>query len=312
MTRPLITAILLTLAASAQQRPSSPLLTAAATPDALARYVSSHREFDWQPLWNALHLEFVPLPPCSEPRDCITEMLTESSQTILVIDGLGASVYISYASLGPRRWVRTGAFVARFKDYPRRREFLDFGGRRYLRISSQGVSGSNLSSEEETWFDLTGHDFRPAFAFTRQGYEQRMGFGISRTISSTAVPTRLDGIDRIQLSVSVRYALARIELGEDDYRAIYQRDPRRARFEFQSAAPARQPGKTLAVPEFESQFDLLEGSPNEALLIKTLPRLRAIATGTDPDARDQLRILLQHCNDTAEKRELLNLLARPH
>ncbi len=77
---------------------SQELASLAASPYELARYVETHRDFDWQPLWQALGIkdQEVFLPPCEENfsgvAPCSSELITVADplQMIVLLEHQGS------------------------------------------------------------------------------------------------------------------------------------------------------------------------------------------------------------------------------
>jgi hypothetical protein len=181
-------------------------------------------------------------------------------------------------------------------------------GKSFLRVSIQGANGSNWDSEIETWFDLSLPDFTPVFAFTVQGSDNRMGLGISREIHASVLGSDPDTVD---LDVEVRYSSRYdLDLGFASYRATYQRPAKQAKFSLRAVHPLRGAAPAISNKAFEdlADVDVDGGVTNEQLLRYTLPRLRAIASGSNAEAKEWLRSVLSRCKDTPEKRTLQALL----
>jgi hypothetical protein len=185
------------------------LLQASKSPDDLARYIESHRNFDWRPLWRALELSGTPLLPCEAPLQCATEQIkiTVPPQTVVAIHlPAGAVVYIRYFRDERSGWRRDRAVTATMKNYPPRHTIIRLGTKPFLQISTQGVSGSVASSEVERWIDLTRPEFKPVFAFTPQAGQNRMGFDVSRVIRATAA-LKVQGLNEtIEINLELEYA----------------------------------------------------------------------------------------------------------
>lgn len=185
------------------------LLQASKSPNGLARYIESHRNFDWRPLWRALELSDTPILPCEAQLQCATEQikLTVPPQTVVAIHlPAGAVVYIRYIGDERKGWRRAGAIAATIKNHPPRHSVIRVGTKPFLQFSEQGVSGSDISSELEWWIDLTRPEFEPVFGFTPQGRQNRMGFGVSRIIRATATPKVQGTTETIEVNLELEYA----------------------------------------------------------------------------------------------------------
>ncbi len=309
-----IATIILSWVAFAQNAPDPELERAAKSPYDLARYIDSHTGFDWEPLWKSLGVADASLLPCERSGDCSTELITvlEPRQTILVIDTpWNTEVYIRYLGNESGGWRRAGAYEALIKNYPRRHEMTHLGGKPFLRVASQGVSGSDVSSEEEVWIDLTQPDLQPVFAFSPQGHQSRLGFGISRTIHASASPRVIGQVETIDVYLEVRYSGFDVDLGLGEYSAAYERRPQQKDFTLRDVKSGLVRSSTIPNKEFEDLIDLDQGPTNEQLLVYALPGLKEVASGKNADAKESLGFMLSKCKDTPEKRALLELLAKP-
>jgi hypothetical protein len=288
------------------------ILQASKSPSALARYIESHRNFDWRPLWAALGLSDAPILPCEEPFQCATEQIKVATppQTVMAIHlPVGAVVYIRYIGDERTGWRRSGAITATIKNHPPRHTVIRVGTKPFLQISTQGVSGSDMSSEVEWWLDLTRPEFKPVFAFTPQGGQNRMGFGVSRIIRATATPKVQGPKETIEVNLELEYA-GLGPLGKIRYIATYQRPPGKLDFTLRDVKTAGTPTTPFSNKEYLELTDLLDGPTNEQLLRNALPGLKKLAATGNADAKDWLRSIVENCKDTPEKRVLLDLLAR--
>jgi hypothetical protein len=288
------------------------ILQASKSPSALARYIESHRNFDWRPLWRALELSDTPILPCEEPFQCATEQIKVAAppQTVMAIHlPAGAVVYIRYFGDDRKGWRRAGAITATIKNHPPRHSVTRVGTKPFLHISTQGVSGSDMSSEVEWWLDLTRPEFEPAFAFTPQGSQHRMGFGVSRVIRATATPKVQGPKETIEVNLELEYA-GLGPLGKTRYIATYQRTPGKSDFTLRNVKTADEAPTPISNQEYLELTDLLDGPTNEQLLRNALPGLKRLATTGNADAKSWLRSILENCKDTPGKRVLLDLLTR--
>jgi len=110
---------------------------------AFARFIDSHLALD---LGAAMS---------DGKRRCSTELITilNPDQTILVIHGDFASedIYLRFFQEKGRLWRFGGAYASYIKNHRRRHEVDRSSGTPFLRISSQGVRGSDVDSEMEYW-----------------------------------------------------------------------------------------------------------------------------------------------------------------
>jgi len=212
------------------------LREAAKNPYDLARFIDSHLNFDWEPLWKALGSESLLIQPCgklSNGREgCSTELITvlDPDQVIVLIQGdaTPADIYLRFMRGDAGTWRFAGAHPAFIHNHPRRHEVARFGGKPFLRVSGQGVSGSDEDSEVEDWFDLSQPGLTPVFSFPVQGNQRRLGFGIGRRVF-----TYLNGsADRIDVTLEVQFMAFDHELGIAEFSAVYKRAPGTEKFAF--------------------------------------------------------------------------------
>jgi hypothetical protein len=306
-------AVLLAASLSAQSTPGdqNELSRVANNPYDLARFVDSQLGFDWGPLWKALRTEPRFIQPCGKLTDgkkhCSTELITvlDPDQVIVLIQGdlTPADVYLRYLKEKTGRWHFVGAHESYVHNHPRRHEVDRSTGKPFLRISSQGIRGSDVDSEVENWFDLSQPGFEPVFSFTVQGNQRRV-FGIGRRIFQTAVADK----DTLDVVLQVEYFGAAATLGDAEYNAVYVRGPGAKRFNFQAAFAGFGDKAKIPKAAFEELADLDEGPSNEDLIGYTMPRLKEIAAGGDGEAKEWLKHFLDSVNATPEALELRALL----
>jgi hypothetical protein len=285
----------------------------AINPYDLAKSIDSHN-VDWASIWKRLGAAKPPeTPQCDADFPCSASVITalKPSQAIVAVLGLPADVYLRFLETGTG-WRYAGSYGAIEKNFGRRYEISRMFDNSFLRVSSQGANGSNWNSEVEAWFNLSQPDFKPVFAFTVQGSEDRMGLGISREVHADVLGWGANP-DTIELDVEVRYSSGYdIDLGFARYKATYERPAKQSKFSLREVHPFRSDSPAISNKAFEDLADINVdgGVSNEQLLVYTLPRLKQIASGSNADALGWLRSVLSVCKDTPEKRTLQALLAR--
>jgi hypothetical protein len=217
--------------------------------------------------------------------------------------------YIRYTHQPDGTWRCEGAQIFEIRNYPRRHEIDRTSGKPFLRISGEGSRGSGLGEEFEQWFDLNQPGFEPVFGFPVQGFESRMGFGISRKISSY-VWTDKGSIDaHLQVGLTGQGENGEINLGTVAATAIYSRNGDSGEFRCRSAYIDMLKKTRMSCAEFQSLANLGEDSPTEEALIRfTLPKLEEIASGVDSREKRWLKAYLTRVKDIPEVRELKTLL----
>ena len=276
--------LLLSSLALAQNKQAPDIVRAAQSPFDLARFIDSHSEFDWVPLWKALGEKHAFTARCDSTTGCLTELITvlKPRQTILAVETPLDTVYFRYFGSESEGWRRAGLYFAPIK----------------------------YSSELEEWLDLTEQDFIPVFSFTTQGHESRMGVRIGRDLTASAHPWINAGIETIDLILSVKYSGLDSDLGNANYTATYQRLPGHKEFVLLSVKPSL---GAVAIPAnaFEDFASMSEDVTDEQLLAYALPGLKEAAIGKNTEVKEWMREMLGHCKDTQAKQLLLKLLGQP-
>jgi hypothetical protein len=312
MFRPMLFAAL-AVAVSAQIPPprnQDDLAAASKNPYDLARFIDSHLGFDWTPLWKALGTDPLDTQPCGKLFDgteqCSTELITvlNPDQVILLIHEIPGETYLRFLHDNDGTWRFAGVHAVEIRNHPRRHEIERSSGTPFLRVSSQGVRGSGIDSEMEEWFDLTRPGFDPVFSFDVKGYQTLNDFSISRKISAIFT-TRKNEID---VTLTVEFSARQYNLGYNMYFAAYTRAGGEA-FKLHKAYLDPMDRSTMPPAEFEALADLGGDGPSEEDLIRyTMPRLKELATGSDPEAKLWLKEFLGMAGDTPEVRALKAVL----
>lgn len=307
------------VAAFAQGAKADPeLLRAARSPYELARYVNSHADIDWRALWVALGGAGNAALGCGNafsgdyPCSAIAMTVKDPDQVIVILERkyIGAG-YLRFQQDAKSAWRLTGQFEAYVKNHPVRHELFRFGGKPFLKVSMQGMSGSGLDSEFEDWFDLTLRSFEPVFGVTVQGFHMRVGFGPSSKLKTVVRSQVLDGgVEEIQVSAVVQFSLrGEQDLGSETFTGVYRRGLGQRKFSFVSATWR---GAAMSETEFSRVANIPEEGPsNEKLLVYAFDGLKRVAAGKDVGAKNWLRFALTQCKDTPERRTLLGLLGKP-
>jgi hypothetical protein len=163
--------VLCGLAGSAQ---ADEISTAVASPYRLAKYVETHANFDWDPIWKALGLreQGAFLPRCEEEQEgvapCSSELISvmDPRQVIVVLEHRDSrfEVILRYQSVGAGVWRFSGAFSPFVKYFHPEHRLTRFGAKPFLIVTGQGQAGTGLSSKVESWIDLTVEGSRPVLA----------------------------------------------------------------------------------------------------------------------------------------------------
>jgi hypothetical protein len=125
------------------------------------------------------------------------------------------------------------------------------------------------------------------------------------------MPSTSGGIERVTLILNVHFNGVVGLNQEASYTGIYERRSNEKKFALRNAYSGLDGRTAMSIIDLEELVDPFSGISNEKLLIYSLPGLQEIAKGSDANAKDWLRSVLDNASDTAEKRLLLGLLAKP-
>ncbi len=291
---------------------------AAQSPYDIQEFVDTHAAFKWNPLWRALKLtDDTFLPECEE-RSCSAKLISVGSpeQVIVILhhEPSWFEVYLRFVpvpSNGERRWRFAGHYQPNVKYFPPRHRIAQFGQRPYLVVTEQGVSGTGVSSEVETWIDLTISEMRSVFSYTSKGYSQPFPRGVSRAERATILSLKSDPTESIRVQYSVEFetedASGRsIRLGRRMDTAVYTRQRPGEDFTLDGR---QSPGFSDEVDALYNDFD---GDPkNEDFLKFDFTFLKKLASGPNGASKRWLRQFLANCGETTEKKQLMVVLGPP-
>jgi hypothetical protein len=200
-------------------RAASGLAETARSPEDVQRFVETHSTFDWGPLWSALKLPAQTTPrPCTAESAwhvCSSELITilGPAQTIVHIQrsDSGSETYLRYMrqsnTLGPPLWRFAGMFQSSAKYFPTRHRILMFANTPFLAVTGQGVNGTGVSSEVESWMDLRDAAFTPVFSYSSEGQYAALVSGyVSRRFRGTVVALRKDPAESVTVSYHMDFA----------------------------------------------------------------------------------------------------------
>lgn len=308
---------------------AQPVLSAAAqiaiavkSPDALAHYLDARRSVDWKAIRSALGVKESKywLAPCGSDfpaaeSQCSVEnaAVLNPDQAILIVRGGQFSYtveYLRYIHEPGDGWKFAGENSAFQKDSPSHHKIMRVWNKPFLLISSDhSQTGMATGQILEEWFDLTQQDFEPVFSMTADGHEGRFGFGVGRTIHAMPIFSEAANVEKIQLTLDVEFNGVGLNQPAD-YVGVYERRGKEKKFALRNAYVSLLPRTPMPTVDFEELADPFSGISNEKLLAYALPGLQKIATGSDSEAKEWLRSILENAMDTPEKRQLLALLTK--
>lgn len=301
-------------AITASPEEEAEIFAAVKSPETLAAYVTSHPTVDWKVVRKRLNHKEDQYwrAPCgsdfpAEASACATqiEAVSNPDQEILTISGGPLSRAIEHLRYlkGPGGGWRFAGEKNAVGHYSAGSHRLTQFGRKTFLVVSSDHSQNGIATQQvlEEWFDLTLPDFEPVFTFTPDGGQGRFGFGVGRGIKATPKLSDSDGVESIEVTLTITFDGVGLDLAAT-YTGVYQRAPGETKFTIRRA--------TIPTQDFEELADPFSDLSNERLLAYALPGLEKIATGSDADAKDWLRSVLENAKDTPEKRTLLNLLSQ--
>jgi hypothetical protein len=210
----------------------------AASPYELAKFVETHANFDWKPLWRALNMkdEELFLPVCDEAfrgvPACSSEIINvaDRRQLILVLEHRSSqfAVFLRYRSVGTDVWQFSGAYQPFVKYFPPEHRLTRFGAKPFLVVTGQGNAGTGVSSKIESWMDLTREGLAPVLAFTSEGHYSPLPEGIWRSSGGSVVAMDTEPVERITVAFHIEFeavisADERLRIGERRDRIVYDR-----------------------------------------------------------------------------------------
>lgn len=299
---------------------SATVRRAPSSPFDLAQLIDSGSRIDWAPIWKDIGApgtppDDLPLPHCGDPdySPCSVEIIgaQNPSQFILLVqqDEVQGDFFLRFLRQDDG-WKFAGFYIAPLKYYPSRHAIIRFGDKTFLKVSSQGISGTGVASKIEDWFDLTLADFYPVFSFMPQGHNFWIPADVGRDIQGFARPDRGTDVETINLTLLIRFSLEGSDLGRVEFTGIYERPRGQSKFALRRAGIGSI-GSWVQMPieikDFESLTDL-EISSDDMLLAYNMPGLREVARGKEMELKRKLRELLDRCKHTPQKNEIMKLL----
>ncbi len=201
------------------------LSDAAGSPQAIQRFVQDHPRFDWTPLWKALGIPDLKVPPCEEVwawHICSAELIDvlDPQQTIVLLTrgDSNLEVFLRYLDqselLNAPRWRFAGYFKSFARYFPVRHRVVSFGGAPFLAVTGQSASGVGISREVETWMDLRRPDLQPVFSYATEAHYLSTADGyVSREFHGTVTTLKNKPVESITLFYQMKFTGESIDSG---------------------------------------------------------------------------------------------------
>ena len=299
------------------------IVMAVQSPESLKSYLTSHNKIDWAAIRSALGLTsedfFAPCGgdvPLNE-APCSVEILSISkpSQAIVTVRTTPSSIAIEvlrYSQLPVNVW----KFVAEQNERSSyatetATELRQVNSKPFLLLSrDRSGAGVGIRDTQQLWYDLALPGFEPVFSVSSEAHQFRFGFGVSRDIQSTLRFSQTGERERIEVTLHVRFSGLFGFIQDRDFLGEFARGAGQNQFTLVRAYSGLDRRISIPNEDFEALADVQQGPSNEKLLAYAFPGLQKIAAGSDEEARGWLRFMLEHTEDTPEKRALLKLLDR--
>lgn len=295
------------------------IAAASNSPYDIAKFVETHHDFDWEPLWRALHVNpnEMFLPVCEQDFEgvapCSAELITvvDPLQMIVILEQQtsGFQVMLRYRTAGEGAWRFAGAYSPLVKYFHLEHHVTRFGSKPFFVTTSQGISGSGVSSKIELWFDLTRDPFEPALEFTAEGSYFPFPDGISRKTGGLVVSLTTQPVERIAVGYHVQFGAygksgKELPIVSRMDRVVYTRS---SSGEFQMDPHL----STATEHEIEAFYDIEKtGYSDEEFLKFNFEELSALAAKKNDERLPWLSEFLKQAPDIPETRQLKALMAR--
>ncbi len=284
-----------------------------ASPYRLAKFVETHQDFDWDPIWRALKTDQAFLPRCEKVFEgvspCSSELITVAgnpARIILILEENDSmfQVFLRYDSFGAGAWRFSGAFAPFVKYFRPEHRIRRVCTKPFLVVTSQGTAGTGQSSKIEYWVDLTRVQFKPVLNFTSEGHSLPPD-GIGSEVNSFVVAVATQPVERISVALKVdfeevqNYRVLRLLVGREDT-VVYVRNGG-GRFEIDRT-------ESTATNEEVKRFYDADSFTDEEFLKFNIKALSDLAV-TKGDARiPWLADLIRRNPNTPESRRLKALM----
>jgi hypothetical protein len=287
---------------------------AAKSPYTLAKLIEANPHLDESTLAKVLALDErgFRLPCNFGVSDCTVRVETVSDPDLALVviqNGIpGRDVYLRYAKKPGDLWQFAGAAGATAHYGAPTHETLRMWGKPFLKtVADWSQNGAGIVDHVEEWFDLTNAEFTPLFSFSAESGTNGFSMAVSTASTCEAKIANLGSSEQIELTLKMHFLGPGLDV-ERVFVGTYQR-PAGGKFKLMSAYSDPQRSQTISAKEFEGLANPMQ--ENVANLLRyALPGLRKIASGSDPEAREWLQSVLEHSEDSAEKRELAQMLKR--
>jgi Carboxypeptidase regulatory-like domain len=287
---------------------------AAKSPYTLAKLIQANPHIDASTLATVLGIDDRNFEwPCSfVMSQCSVKVESVSNPELALVvihnEMPGMDLYLRYAQKPDNLWQFTGEAGAGSRYQAPTHEIVRMWGKPFLKTDQdRSQHGSGIIDDVEEWFDLTDAKFAPVFSFSSEAGSRGFSMAVDTHGTSKAKLGQSSASQQIELRLKMHFLGPGFDV-ERVFLGIYQR-PASGKFKLVNAYSDPQRLRAISVKEFEALADPM--SDNEVnLLAYALPELRKIASGSDAEAREWLASVLEHSDDSPEKRELVQLLKK--
>jgi hypothetical protein len=303
---------------------------------------------DLAPIWKRLRIDPGPFAECA--GDCearvYTHELASSAGPELILKLTRSFNYCRYLIFArvkqnraaKPRWKFRGYIDHDFNRYEMsRHRVASTNGRNYLVIRGQEGSGSGFALYSETWYQVNASGIKPVLSYPIEGNTYPWPTGLGRAFKAHVMTKR--HLARKGNEMWIRYTVTytRLDYIKNDFAKLFVNehhvhyiwDKRTHMFSFDArrsditeneidaianieTEDEPRPGKKIGSMTFYSQSEAKAfiGGGYEVFLKYNSHRLMRIAKGRDAEQRQWLKQFLDDCEDTVEKKALLQVLQK--
>lgn len=289
------------------------LVRAVQSPYELARYVNTHSVISFEDAWKSFPTPITHPNDCDDfDPSCEAEVIEVQNppQAIVVIrrDTRPWTDFVRYVRVSGEgdqaTWRCGGSVFSLRRNYDPNPRIVYFHEMPFLAFTSQGYSGSGISTALESWIDLSGDDYRPTMGLTTEGSYVSGRDGTNRQFESRVVDFRRTPTPHFvtQRKVTLEAEAGRIAIREGT--AVYSWSAAEGRYVFDPNGSTATQAEAETLYELSNDFPLLE-----EILPLVMPELSEIATGPESPKKKWLREVLDVLDGSPETAALRALLA---
>jgi hypothetical protein len=232
-----------------------------------------------------------------------------------------------------RGWKFLGHVDHDFNKYEMaRHRIVTVNGKPFLVVRGQEGSGSGYALYAETWYEVGEHGVKPVLSYPSDGHTYPWPAGLARSFEVTTIPAAARA-NRLTVQYTVSYDAAGYDTDNlklefiNQHRASYNWDEASRKFVLEPQQTNISTAEIAAIANIESEDEPKAGTKigettfyssskafigggYEVFLKYNLPRLMTIAKGKAAKSKSWLKQFLTECQDTDEKKALIEALGK--